>query len=169
MLEYTGSVIRAMSMESRMTICNMSIEAGARAGLISPDEKTFEYLKGPPCLPQDGSWEYLIEHWKGFASDGGCSYDRLVELDGADIEPQVTWGTSPGMVSGVNGRTPVLSDIGDAQVRESAGRALAYMGLDEGVPMQELTINKMFLGSCTNGRAAGGRGGRRFRHPTRSA
>ncbi|MDK1020115.1 MAG: 3-isopropylmalate dehydratase large subunit [Candidatus Hydrogenedentes bacterium] len=151
-IEYTGEVIRGMSMEGRMTVCNMSIEGGARAGLISPDEKTFEYLKGRPYLPQDTSWEDLIEHWKGFASDDGCSYDRLVELDGAEIEPQVTWGTSPGMVTGVNGRTPLLSDIEDAQVRESAGRALEYMGLDEGVPMQEVTINKMFLGSCTNGR-----------------
>ena len=151
-IEYTGDVIRGLSMEGRMTVCNMTIEGGARAGLISPDEKTFEYLKGRPCLPQDTSWEDLIEHWKGFASDAACSYDRLVELDGADIEPQVTWGTSPGMVTGVNGRTPMLADIEDAQVRESAERALAYMGLEEGVPMQEVTINKMFLGSCTNGR-----------------
>ena len=151
-IEYTGDVIRALSMEGRMTVCNMTIEAGARAGLISPDEKTFDYLKGRPLLPQDLSQEDLVERWKGFASDPGCTYDRLVELDGAEIEAQVTWGTSPGMVTGVSGHTPVLADIDDAQVREATERALAYMGLEEGIAMQDVTINKMFLGSCTNGR-----------------
>ena len=151
-IEYTGDLIRALSMEGRMTVCNMTIEAGARAGLISPDEKTFDYLKGRPLLPQDLSQEDLVERWKAFASDPGCSYDRLVELDGADLEAQVTWGTSPGMVTGVSGHTPVLADIEDAQVREATERALAYMGLEEGVAIQDVTINKMFLGSCTNGR-----------------
>ena len=135
-----------------MTLCNMTIEGGARAGLISPDEKTSDYLKGRPRLPRDVSWEDLVDRWKGFASDPGCSYDRLVELDAAGLEAQVTWGTSPGMVTGVSGHTPVLADIEDAQVRESAARALAYMGLEEGVAMQDVYINKMFLGSCTNGR-----------------
>ncbi len=151
-IEYTGDLIRALSMEGRMTVCNMTIEAGARAGLISPDEKTFDYLKGRPLLPQDLSQEDLVERWKAFASDPGCSYDRLVELNGADLEAQVTWGTSPGMVTGVSGHTPVLADIEDAQVREATERALAYMGLEEGVAIQDVTINKMFLGSCTNGR-----------------
>ena len=130
-IEYTGDLIRALSMEGRMTVCNMTIEGGARAGLISPDEKTFEYLKGRPRLPRDVSREDLVDRWKGFASDPGCSYDRLVEIDGADLEAQVTWGTSPGMVTGVSGHTPVLADIEDAQVRESTARALAYMGLEE--------------------------------------
>ena len=151
-IEYTGDVIRALSMEGRMTVGNMTIEGGARAGLISPDEKTFDYLKGKPFLPGDVPWEELAGRWKGFASDDGCSYDRLVELDGANIEPQVTWGTSPGMVTGVTGLVPVLADIEDAQVREATERALAYMGLEEGVAMQDVTVNKIFIGSCTNGR-----------------
>ena len=151
-IEYTGEVIRSLSMEGRMTVCNMTIEGGARAGLISPDEKTFEYLKGRPRVPRDMPWEELVERWKGFVSDPGCSYDRVVELNGAAIEPQVTWGTSPGMVTGVRGHTPVLDEMADANGRESAARALRYMGLGEGVPMQEVRINKMFLGSCTNSR-----------------
>ncbi len=150
--EYTGDAIRALSMEGRMTICNMSIEAGARAGLISPDDKTVEYLKGRPHVPRNGKWDAAVAQWRGFASDPGCRYDAVVELDAADIEPQVTWGTSPGMVTGVNGRTPVLADIQEASRRESAGKALAYMGLEEGVPIQDIAINKMFLGSCTNSR-----------------
>ncbi|HRK34065.1 MAG TPA: 3-isopropylmalate dehydratase large subunit [Candidatus Hydrogenedentes bacterium] len=150
-IEYTGDVIRALSMEGRMTVCNMSIEGGARAGLISPDEKTFEYLKGREYL-KDESHEKLVEKWKQFASDPGCKYDVVVELDAKDIEPQVTWGTSPGMVSGVSTKTPVLREIDDANTRQSTEKALQYMGLDEGVPLTQVTINKMFLGSCTNGR-----------------
>ncbi|MCC6796826.1 MAG: 3-isopropylmalate dehydratase large subunit [Candidatus Hydrogenedentes bacterium] len=150
-IEYTGDVIRALSMEGRMTVCNMTIEGGARAGLISPDEKTFEYLKGREYL-NGTPHEKLVEQWKQFASDPGCKYDVLVELDAKDIEPQVTWGTSPGMVSGVSTKTPVLREIDDANTRLSTEKALQYMGLDEGVPLTAVTINKMFLGSCTNGR-----------------
>ena len=150
-IEYTGDVIRALSMEGRMTVCNMSIEGGARAGLISPDEKTFEYLKGREYL-NGTPHEKLAEQWKSFASDADCTYDVLVELHAKDIEPQVTWGTSPGMVAGVSSKTPVLREIGDANTRQSAEKALQYMGLDEGVPLAAVTINKMFLGSCTNGR-----------------
>lgn len=150
-IEYTGEAIRSLSMEGRMTVCNMSIEAGARAGLISPDEKTFEYLKGREYL-NGVPHEKLVEKWKQWASDPGCSYDVVVELDAKDIEPQVTWGTSPGMVTGVNGATPVLSAIQDANARLSAQKALEYMGLDEGMPITSVKINKMFFGSCTNGR-----------------
>ncbi|MBX3176949.1 MAG: 3-isopropylmalate dehydratase large subunit [Candidatus Hydrogenedentes bacterium] len=150
-MEYTGEAIRALSMEGRMTVCNMSIEGGARAGLISPDEKTVEYLKGRPYLPKDRSFEELAGEWKQWASDPGCAYDRVVELNAADIEPQVTWGTSPGMVKSVKGKTPVLAEL-EGNERLAAEKALRYMGLGEGVPLTEIKINKMFLGSCTNGR-----------------
>ncbi|NUM55275.1 MAG: 3-isopropylmalate dehydratase large subunit [Candidatus Hydrogenedentes bacterium] len=150
-IEYTGDVIRSLSMEGRMTVCNMSIEGGARAGLISPDEKTFAYLKGREYL-NGRPHEKLVEKWAQWASDPGCAYDTVIELHAKDIEPQVTWGTSPGMVAGVSGKTPVLHEINDANTRLSAEKALQYMGLDEGVPLTAVTINKMFFGSCTNGR-----------------
>jgi 3-isopropylmalate/(R)-2-methylmalate dehydratase large subunit len=150
-IEYTGDAIRSLSMEGRMTVCNMTIEGGARAGLISPDETTFEYLKGRPYLQNGRSWDAYVAGWRQWASDPGCSYDRVVELNAADIEPQVTWGTSPGMVTGVSGRTPVLGEL-SGNDRLSVEKALQYMGLDEGTPIQEITINKMFLGSCTNAR-----------------
>ena len=150
-LEYTGDAIRSLSMEGRMTICNMSIEAGARAGLISPDKTTIDYLQDRPYLPKDVDRQELESQWLSWASDPGCSYDRVVDLNAAEIEPQVTWGTSPGMVTGIKGRTPVLSELeGNEQL--SAKKALGYMELGEGVPMEEIKINKMFLGSCTNGR-----------------
>ena len=151
-IEYTGEAIRSLSMEGRMTVCNMTIEGGARAGLISPDEKTIEYLKGREYLPKNKSWEELTAEWKSWASDPGCTYDRLVELNAAEIEPQVTWGTSPGMVTGVKGHTPVLSEIDNENQRLAAQMALKYMDLNEGLPITEIAINKMFLGSCTNSR-----------------
>jgi len=151
-IEYTGEAIRGLSMEGRMTVCNMSIEAGARAGLISPDEKTAAYLEGRPYLPKDTPWKQLAASWLSWASDSGCAYDRVVELDARNIEPQVTWGTSPGMVTGVRGRTPVLAETADANTRLAYEKALQYMGLDEGTPITEIAINKMFLGSCTNAR-----------------
>ncbi len=151
-IEFTGEAIRSLSMEGRMTVCNMTIEGGARAGLISPDEKAIEFLRDRPRLPQGTNFEELTESWLNFASDEGCSYDTLVELDAADIEPQVTWGTSPGMVRTITQKAPVLSEIADENERETARKALDYMGLQEGVPLNEVTINKMFLGSCTNGR-----------------
>lgn len=150
-IEYTGDVMRDMSMEGRMTVCNMSIEAGARAGLVSPDEKTCAYLQDRPFLPAR-PFDEMAEEWKAWASDAGCSYDTVVELNAAEIEPQVTWGTSPGMVTGVKSTTPVLDKIEDTDKRAAAKKALAYMDLDEGVPIEEVRINKMFLGSCTNGR-----------------
>lgn len=151
-IEYTGEVIRSLSMEGRMTVCNMSIEGGARAGLISPDGTTFDYLKGRPYLPEHVSWDALVSYWEGFASDSGCSYDELVELDASKIEPQVTWGTSPGMVEGVTGRTPVLAEIAEHNVRSTTMKALQYMDLEEGVPITDIRINKIFMGSCTNSR-----------------
>jgi len=151
-IEYTGDAIRNMSMEGRMTVCNMTIEAGARAGLISPDQTTFDYLKDRDYLPKDVSYDELVKRWAGWCSDPGCGYDTLVELDASEIEPQVTWGTSPGMVTGVSGRTPVPAEIADANDRLAAEKALEYMGLDEGVPITDIAINKMFVGSCTNGR-----------------
>ncbi len=151
-IEYTGDAIRALSMEGRMTVCNMSIEAGARAGLVSPDETTFEYLKGREYLPKDQSEDELVAEWKNWASDEGCSYDKVVELDAADIQPQVTWGTSPGMVTGIEGKTPVLSEVSNDNERLAAEKALAYMDLAEGLPIQNIKINKMYIGSCTNGR-----------------
>lgn len=151
-IEYTGDVIRNMSMEGRLTVCNMSIEAGARAGLVSPDKTTFDYLKDRPYLPKGKSHEELVGMWRAWASDPGCAYDTTVELDGTAIEPQVTWGTSPGMVTGVNGTVPKLSEIADTNTRLAAKKALAYMDLPEGLPVKDITINKMFLGSCTNGR-----------------
>ncbi len=151
-MEYTGEAIRSLSMEGRMTVCNMSIEAGARAGLISPDATTVAYLKDRPYLPKDTPREELERRWLGWASDAGCTYDATVVLDAGAVEPQVTWGTSPGMVTGITSSTPVLSAIADPNERHEAEKALEYMGLCEGVPMQEVTINKMFLGSCTNSR-----------------
>jgi len=151
-IEYTGSVIRALSMEGRMTVCNMTIEAGARAGLISPDATTTAYLRGREFIPTDPSFEVLAAEWIRWASDAGCRYDRTLVLRGEDIEPQVTWGTSPGMVTTIRGRTPVLAELTDANERLAAERALGYMGLPEGTPMTEVAVNRIFIGSCTNAR-----------------
>ncbi|HEO71208.1 MAG TPA: 3-isopropylmalate dehydratase large subunit, partial [Candidatus Hydrogenedentes bacterium] len=151
-VEFTGEVIRSMSMEGRLTVSNMAIEAGARAGLISPDEKTFAYLEGAPYLPQDKRWETLVAEWRQWASDPDCTYDALVELAGRAIEPQVTWGTSPGMVTGISGATPFLADSADENERAAIRNALAYIGLDEGTPITDIRPNKVFVGACTNGR-----------------
>lgn len=151
-IEYTGDVIRDLTMEGRLTVCNMSIEAGARAGIISPDEKTFEYLKDREYLPKDQSWDDLKTKWASFASDEGCSYDVLVELNAEDIEPQVTWGSSPEMVTNINGKTPVIDQLDTENKKLTYKKALDYMGLNEGIPVQEITIDKVFIGSCTNAR-----------------
>jgi 3-isopropylmalate/(R)-2-methylmalate dehydratase large subunit len=151
-IEYTGDTIRNMTLEERLTVCNMTIEAGARAGLISPDATTFAYLKGRDFIPKDKSWETLVSEWSKWASDPGCSYDRAVVLKASEVEPQVTWGTSPGMVASINGKTPILSQLSDPNERLAARKALKYMGLDEGMPMRDIQPNKVFIGSCTNGR-----------------
>lgn len=150
-IEYTGEAIRSMSMEGRLTVCNMTIEGGARAGLISPDEITFEYLKGRKYLP-DVPYETLVEQWRKWASDPDATYDRTLEIDAAEVEPQVTWGTSPGMVAPISSQVPVLSELPDSNARLAAQKALEYMGLEQGQKIVEIQPNKIFIGSCTNGR-----------------
>jgi 3-isopropylmalate/(R)-2-methylmalate dehydratase large subunit len=144
--EFRGSVIRALSMEERMTICNMSIEAGARAGMVAPDETTYRYLKGRPRAPRGEDWDRALERWRSLPSDAGAQFDRSTDFDGAAIEPMVTWGTNPGMVTRVSGSIPAAND--DPVLR----KALAYMGLHAGEPIGNQPVNVVFIGSCTNGR-----------------
>jgi 3-isopropylmalate/(R)-2-methylmalate dehydratase large subunit len=151
-VEYTGEAIRALSMEGRMTVCNMSIEAGARAGMIAPDATTFAYLKGRPHAPQGEDWDRAVEQWQGLATDPGATFDTLVEIDGSALAPHVSWGTSPGMVVPVTGRVPDPAAIADPSDRRAAERALEYMGLEPNTPMQEIPLDTVFIGSCTNGR-----------------
>ncbi len=151
-IEYAGSAVRKLSMEGRMTVSNMSIEGGARAGLIAPDETTFEYLKGRPYAPKAGAWEQAVAFWKSLPSDKGATYDKEVTLDVAKIVPQVTWGTSPQDVVAVTGRVPDPARESDPDKRRSMERSLEYMGLTANTPMTDVKIDKMFIGSCTNGR-----------------
>ncbi len=151
-VEYTGSVIRSFSMEGRMTLCNMSIEGGARAGLVSPDDVTVKYLEGRPLSPKGPLWGQATKYWKTLASDPDARFDRVLEMTGYDIAPQVTWGTNPEMVTEVTGRVPDPSQIDDPQKRASIERALAYMGLRGGVPICDISIDRVFIGSCTNSR-----------------
>lgn len=151
-IEYAGSAIRALSMEGRMTLCNMSIEAGARAGMVAPDEKTFAYVKGRPMAPQGDLFEQAVNAWQQLPSDPGAAFDKVVELRAEDIAPQVTWGTNPGMVTGVDGRVPDPAEMPDEKSRRAAERALEYMGLTPGTPITQITLDKVFIGSCTNSR-----------------
>ena len=151
-VEFAGEAIRAMSMEARMTVCNMTIEAGARAGMIAPDETTFDYLKGRPMAPKGGEWELAVEYWKTLPSDDGATYDKEVVLKAEEIIPQVTWGTSPQDVVPVTGHTPDPAAETDPGKKASIERSLAYMGLAPNTPMTEVKIDKVFIGSCTNGR-----------------
>ena len=151
-IEYTGEAIQGLSMEGRMTVCNMSIEAGARAGLIAPDETTFEYLKGRPMAPKAGAWEQAMAHWQQLPSDPGALYDKEVSLSAAEIAPQVTWGTSPEDVLPITGAVPDPASAADAQRQQSIQRSLDYMGLEAGTPLTEVPIDAVFIGSCTNGR-----------------
>jgi 3-isopropylmalate/(R)-2-methylmalate dehydratase large subunit len=153
-VEYAGSTIRAMSMDERMTVCNMSIEAGARAGMIAPDETTFAYLEGRPFAPVSGTaaWAQALADWKALPSDPGAPFDRAVELSASEIAPTVTWGNSPQDALPVTARIPDPAAIGDATRRESVTRALRYMGLTAGAPLTEVTIDRVFIGSCTNSR-----------------
>jgi len=151
-IEYTGEPIRAFSMEERMTVCNMSIEAGARAGMIAPDETTFAYLSGRPRAPSGAAWTRAIESWRGLASDAGATHDTRVTIDAAQLAPQVTWGTSPGMVTAITGRVPNPEEFATDADRRAAAQALTYMGLAGGTPLEGLPIDRVFLGSCTNGR-----------------
>jgi 3-isopropylmalate/(R)-2-methylmalate dehydratase large subunit len=151
-IEYAGKAVRDLSMEGRMTVCNMSIEAGARAGLIAPDETTFAYLKGRPMAPKAGAWEQAVAYWKTLPSDRDAAYDKEVILRAAEIVPQVTWGTSPQDVLPIDGRVPDPATIAEESKRESMERALTYMGLKPGTPLKELSVSRVFIGSCTNGR-----------------
>lgn len=151
-IEYAGSAIRSLSMEGRMTLCNLTIEAGARAGLVAPDETTFEYLKGRPAAPKGGAWEMALNYWKSFYSDDDAVFDREVSIDAAAIAPLVTWGTSPEDVIAVTDRTPDPSSYATPDKRASAERALEYMGLTAGQPITEAKVDVVFIGSCTNSR-----------------
>jgi 3-isopropylmalate/(R)-2-methylmalate dehydratase large subunit len=151
-IEYTGSAIRSLSMEGRMTLCNMSIEAGARAGMVAPDDKTFAYLRGLPLSPKGDMFDRAVVAWKQLASDPGATFDQVVELRAEDLIPQVTWGTSPGMVTDITGKVPDPKAMSTPQLREATERALAYMGLTAGTSISDITIDRVFIGSCTNGR-----------------
>jgi 3-isopropylmalate/(R)-2-methylmalate dehydratase large subunit len=151
-IEYAGEAIEALSMEGRMTVCNMAIEGGARAGLIAPDEKTFEYIKGRPQAPKGAAWDMALAYWKTLYSDDGAHYDKIIELNAADISPVVTWGTSPEDVLPITATVPYPEDFDDLPKREAVVRALDYMGLKPGTPLQNIFIDTVFIGSCTNGR-----------------
>ena len=151
-MEYAGSAIRNLSMEGRMTICNMSIEAGGRAGMIAPDEITFNYLKGRDMAPKGEMWERAVNYWKTLPSDKGAKFDLTINIKAEDIKPQVTWGTSPGQVTSIEDKVPDPESFTDPVDRLGARNALAYMDLKPGTPMKEIKIDKVFLGSCTNGR-----------------
>ena len=151
-IEYAGSTIRAMSMDERMTVCNMSIEAGARAGMIAPDDTTFAYLEGRPLAPRGAAWQAALAEWKALPSDPDAVFDRQVQLAASDIAPTVTWGTSPQDALPITGRVPDPSTVDDPGRRESMARALAYMGLAPGMRLSEVTVSRVFIGSCTNSR-----------------
>ncbi len=151
-IEYRGSAIRDLSMEGRMTVCNMSIEAGAKAGLIAPDETTFEYLRGRVNAPTGADWDAAIADWRTLVSDDDAEWDREVVLDAAAITPHVTWGTNPGQVAPIDGVVPSPDDYENPTTRETVGRALEYMGLDAGTPLRDVAVDTVFIGSCTNSR-----------------
>jgi 3-isopropylmalate/(R)-2-methylmalate dehydratase large subunit len=151
-VEYTGSTIRGLSIEGRLTVCNMTIEGGARAGLISPDETTFAYIEGRPFAPRGEEWERALAYWRTLPTDPGASYDRRVEIDAATIEPFVTWGTNPSQSEPVTGKVPDPASLADPQARAAVERALAYMALRPGTPIQDIAIDRVFIGSCTNSR-----------------
>ncbi|WP_084077759.1 3-isopropylmalate dehydratase large subunit [Demequina sp. NBRC 110057] len=151
-LEYRGEAIRKLSMEARMTICNMSIEAGARAGMIAPDETTFEYVKGRPHAPEGADWDAAVDYWRTLTTDDDAVFDTEVNLNAADLEPFVTWGTNPGQGLPLSATVPNPAEIADADEREAAVNAIRYMGLTPGQPLRDLAIDTVFLGSCTNGR-----------------
>ncbi|MDZ4817556.1 MAG: 3-isopropylmalate dehydratase large subunit [Planctomycetota bacterium] len=151
-IEYTGEAIRSLSQEERMTVCNMTIEAGARAGLIAPDQTTFDYIKGREFAPSGAAFDAAVARWKQLPSDPGATYDVSLVFQAADITPQVTWGTNPGQVVPVTGRVPTPADFKSDEDRRTTARSLEYMGLDAGVPIVDLKLDRIFIGSCTNGR-----------------
>jgi 3-isopropylmalate/(R)-2-methylmalate dehydratase large subunit len=151
-IEFAGAAIRALSMEGRMTVCNMAIEAGARAGLVAVDQKTIDYVKGRPLSPAGVEWDHAVTYWKTLHSDANAKFDAVVDLDASQIVPQVTWGTSPEMVLGVDGQVPDPDKEKDANRRGAIERALTYMGLEPGKPLDDIYVDKVFIGSCTNSR-----------------
>jgi 3-isopropylmalate/(R)-2-methylmalate dehydratase large subunit len=151
-IEFAGSAIRALSIEGRMTVCNMAIEAGARAGMVAVDDKTIDYVRDRPMSPRGADWDVAVAHWRTLHSDEGARFDRVVEIDAATISPQVSWGTSPEMVAGVDGKTPDPAREADPVRRDGIERALKYMGLAANQPITQITIDKVFIGSCTNSR-----------------
>jgi len=151
-VEYAGAVVRAMSMEERMTVCNMSIEAGARAGMVAPDATTFAYLEGRPYAPRGELWDRALDHWKTVPSDPGARFDAEVELDGSALQPMVTWGTSPQEAIPISGRVPDPGEFADPARRAAVERMLAYMGLVAATPIAEVRVDRVFIGSCTNSR-----------------
>ncbi len=151
-IEFGGDAIRSLSMEGRMTLCNMAIEAGARSGLVAVDQKTIDYVQDKPFAPKGEDWNNAVAYWQTLVSDAGATFDKTVELNATDIEPQVTWGTSPEMVLDINGNVPNPADESDAVKREGMERALKYMGLTAGTPLNEIPVDVVFIGSCTNSR-----------------
>jgi 3-isopropylmalate/(R)-2-methylmalate dehydratase large subunit len=151
-IEYTGEAVRSLSMEGRMTVCNMSIEAGARAGMIAPDDTTFEYMRGRPRAPQGEDFEAALEQWRALSTDPGAQFDKTLEIEASTLEPMVSWGTNPGMVLPVTGRVPDPASFPDVGERRAAESALEYMALEPETPIQDIKIDRVFLGSCTNSR-----------------
>jgi 3-isopropylmalate/(R)-2-methylmalate dehydratase large subunit len=151
-IEYRGSAIRSLSMEGRMTVCNMSIEAGARAGMIAPDDTTFAYLQGRPRAPKGGEWEQALDDWRSLATDDGASFDKEVVLDAAELRPSVSWGTNPSQTVTIDDAVPDPGTFAEPAAQESARRALAYMGLEAGTPIRGIEVDTVFIGSCTNSR-----------------
>jgi 3-isopropylmalate/(R)-2-methylmalate dehydratase large subunit len=151
-LEYAGEAIRALSMEGRMTVCNMSVEAGAKAGFIAPDEKAYEYVKGRPKAPKGKLWDEALRYWDSLPTDDGAHFDREIKLDAAKLPPIVTWGTSPEQVTSITGRVPVPAELADEGKRRAAERSLDYMGLKGGEKITEIKLDRVFIGSCTNSR-----------------
>jgi 3-isopropylmalate/(R)-2-methylmalate dehydratase large subunit len=150
-IEYAGEAVRGLSMEGRMTLCNMSIEAGARAGMVAPDEITFAYAKGKKFAPREGEWEKAVEYWRSLPTDEGAAFDKVVQIDAAQLCPFVTWGTNPGMVAPVTGRVPEVASLKESD-RRSIELALQYMGLEPGKRIEDIGIDRVFIGSCTNSR-----------------
>jgi 3-isopropylmalate/(R)-2-methylmalate dehydratase large subunit len=151
-VEYRGEAIRAMSMEGRMTVCNMSIEAGARAGLVAPDDTTFDYLRGRAHAPSGDAWDAAVDYWRSLTTDDDATFDRTVHIDASALSPWVTWGTNPGQGAPLGSAVPHPADFADAGERAAADRALTYMGLAAGTPFRDITVDTVFIGSCTNGR-----------------
>src|SRR5438270_10967531 len=173
-IEYTGSTIRGLSMEGRLTVCNMTIEGGARAGLVAPDETTFAYVNGRPFAPAGRAWDEALAYWKTLPTDPGATYDTRVQMNAETLEPYVTWGTNPSQSEPVTGRVPDPASHADPQARKAIERALQYMALRPGVPIQDIVIDRVFIGSCTNSRledlraAARGVAGRRVHAKVRA-